>query len=223
MWCDVKSFFFKKRCTAKWKIPCRVIYWSAGAGDRKASEIGRRRFSLPQEKMCLIWETACYEMCLAFDLWGGEQRSGIPGCVWIGLQGSSSPSSLIGLKVTAWVIQTVGVWPHLTSGVSVKSPSITQVSQAWCTNRKEGPFCKQMSHGLFCPFLIGILINVGGQRASWGLRLPSCPLLWEPKCPVEERPESMALTGAAAVAPTHISSVLFDIQQDTVNASFKID
>lgn len=41
--------------------------------------------------------------------------------------------------------------------------------------------------------------------------------------PVEERTESMALTGAAAGAPTHISGVLSDIHQDTVIASFKLD
>lgn len=105
---------------------------------KKASEIGRRCRSLLEEKMCLIWETACYEMRLAFDLCGREQFSGIPGCVWMGLQGSSSPSSLSGPKVAAWVIQTVGVWRPSSQMVSPSKvrPSLKLVMPGAQTGRR---------------------------------------------------------------------------------------
>lgn len=46
--------------------------------------------------------------------------------------------------------------------------------------------------------LIGMIINAGGQEASWVLQLPLCCFLWEPHCPTELRAKSMALIWTAA-------------------------
>lgn len=103
VWCE--EFTKKKKKRAKWKIACRhlcrVIYWSAGAGERKLlkSGGGATRF---QKGKCASFKRQHVRTCVW--LLGREQCSRIPGCVWMGLQGSSSPSSLSGLTVAAWVI-----------------------------------------------------------------------------------------------------------------------
>lgn len=52
-----------------------------------------------------------------------------------------------------------------------------------------------------------MIINAGGQRASWVLQLSLYCLLGEPNCPVEPRAKSMALIWTAA--GTFLQNIIF--------------